>query len=275
MESKLPPVLEELVKNIKKLQQQPSPQWRHEKPTHEDLSILEKESQDGNTFDKLNIRTTLRNDFQSGNAKLTCMVCKYGKVLLLQKKEQGVQIPLETWGRILQAFGGYFRILWFAADVPRILPQRGHLVGPEHVNGGYTFACNSSAIVIYREEEATRVLIHELLHGSCSDLQTTDLVKREANTETWAELFLVAILSKGDMKLARKLWDLQSHWIADQNNELKKHYNVHTSQDYAYRYTVAREHELKELGIALPPVSKKNHVFHTARFTSDKFDDFL
>ena len=270
-----PLVLDELVKNIKKYHQTPLILWRREEPTQEDLMIIEKESRNGNTFDKLNLRTQLRNDYLTGNAKLTCMVCKYGKVLLLQQKSQNVRIPLNTWGRILQMFGGNFRIVWFAADVPRILPERGQSVGPEHVNGGYTYPCSSIAIIIYREEEATRVLIHELLHGSCADPQTSDIVKREANTETWAELILVAVLSKGDMKLAQKLWKIQGLWITEQNYELKTYFHVNTPNDYAYRYTIGRETELKDLGIALPPVPKKHKEFLSARFTSDEFDTFL
>ena len=264
-----------MVKNIKKFQQTPSIRWRLEQPTEEDILILEQESQNGNNFDKLNIRTELRNEYYQGRAKLTCMVCDYGKVLLLQRNAQNVRIPLNTWGRILQAFGGNFRVVWFAADVPRTLPERGNGVGPEHINGGYTIPCSSRAIIVYREEEATRVLIHELLHGSCADPQTTNLVKREANTETWAELIFVAILSKGDMKTAGMLWKLQSQWIVDQNNTLRNDYYVKTSEDYAYRYTLAREVELKALGIPLPPVSKKPFSTSSARFTTDAFDEFL
>lgn len=203
------------------------------------------------------------------------MTCPYGKVLLIQKKDQNVRIPLNTWGRILQAFGGYFRVVWFAADVPRILPSRGETVGAQHINGGYTYPCDNTAIVIYREEEATRVLIHELIHGSCLDHQGATVEEKEANTETWAELFLVAILSKGDLKKADTLWKLQSQWIADQNSELKTYYHVRTMVDYAYRYTVAREKELVLKGIQLPPVSKKRKQFRSARFTTDAFDELL
>lgn len=203
------------------------------------------------------------------------MTCAYGKVLLVQKKEQNVRIPLNTWGRILQAFGGNFRILWFAADVPRILPQRGEPVGPQHINGGYTYPCESTAIVIYREEEATRVLIHELLHGSCLDPEGVSIEEKEASTETWAELFLVAILSNGDKKKAETLWKIQSKWIADQNAELKMYYSVQTPADYAYRYTIARVTELRKKGITLPPVSKKRTEFRSARFTTEEFDELL
>lgn len=203
------------------------------------------------------------------------MVCKYGKVLLLQQKDQDVRIPLNTWGRILQSFGGFFRIIWFAADVPRVLPQRGELVGPQHINGGYTYPCDSTGIVIYRKEEATRVLIHELLHASCLDSADASVEQKEATTETWAEIILVAILSKGDTKKAETLWKLQCQWISDQNSELKTYYNVHTSSDYAYRYTIAREKELKKKGIPLPPASKTNFPFQSARFTTDEFDELL
>lgn len=271
----VPLVLDELVRNIKSLYQTPKILWKVEHPTKEDLQIIEKESVDTNTFDKFNLRTQLWNDYSSGRGKLLCMTCKYGKVLLLQKNEQNVRIPLNTWGRILQAFGGYFRVVWFAADVPRLLPKRGELVGPQHINGGYTYPCDSTAIVIYREEEATRVLLHELLHGSCLDPHGASIEQKEASTETWAELFLVAMLSKGDMKKAEHLWKIQSQWIADQNHELQMYYGVHMTVDYAYRYTVAREKELRQKGIQLPPVSKKRQVIRSARFTSDEFDEML
>lgn len=264
-----------MVRNIKKLHQTPRILWRKEEPTQDDLRVIEKESQNQNAFDRLNLRIELRNDLLSGNARLTCMTCKYGKVLLLQHKDQDVRIPLNTWGRILQAFGGFFRVVWFAADVPRILPKRGEQVGPQHVNGGYTYPCESTAIVIYRKEEATRVLIHELIHGSCLDPLNASVEEKEASTETWAELFLVAILSKGDTKKAETYWKLQSQWISDQNTELKLYYNVHISSEYAYRYTIAREKELKKKGIKLPPASIKRIPFRSARFTTDAFDELL
>ena len=223
----------------------------------------------------MNLRTKLRESFLKGDTKLLCMTCPYGKVLLLQEKQQNVRIPLNTWGRILQAFGGYYRICWFAANVPRILPERGQPVGPEHVNGGYTFPCDSRAIVIYREEEATRVLIHELVHASCLDPQHAEVPMKEAFVETLAELILVAILSKGDIKKAAELWKLQSQWIVDQNHELKMYYHVRTLHDYAARYTIAREWELKKRGVSLPPVSKKRPMFRSARFTTDMFDKEL
>ncbi len=275
MESKVPLQLQELVKNQKKLQQTPVIRWRIEQPTQEDLDILEKESSSENTFDKMNLRTQMRKDFLSGKIKLLCMVCEYGKVLLLQYNTQNVRIPLNTWGRILQVFGGFHRVCWFAADAPRLLPPRGEQVGPEHINGGYTFPCDSTAIVIYREEEATRVLIHELVHATCLDPQGVDVTMKEAFTETLAELILVAVLSKGDMKKAEHLWKLQSQWIADQNYELRVYYSVHSMKDYAARYTIAREWELKKRGIELPPVSKKRFPFRSARFTTDMFDELL
>jgi hypothetical protein len=101
-------------------------------------------------------------------------------------------------------------------------------------------------------EEATRVLLHEVLHAACTDPQNAPLEIKEATTESWAELFLVALCSKGNVEKAKHLWSLQSQWIANQNEKLRKDYTVKAPQDYAWRYTVGREHILSQLRIQLP-----------------------
>jgi hypothetical protein len=125
----------------------------------------------------------------------------------------------------------------------------------ENVNSGYTtrdYTNNDSQIVIYRKEEATRVLVHEILHAACCDPQNAPLEWKEANTETWAELFLIAILSEGSEKEAQRLWAIQSQWIANQNAILRTKYGVQSPEDYAWRYTLGREHILETLKVELP-----------------------
>jgi hypothetical protein len=106
--------------------------------------------------------------------------------------------------------------------------------------------------VIYREEEVARVLIHELLHAACTDNMEDPVELIEAKTETWAELFLVALCSKGSMTEAQRLWAIQSQWISNQNAKLQKEYGVVGPEDYAWRYTVGRELILRSLKIELP-----------------------
>jgi hypothetical protein len=108
--------------------------------------------------------------------------------------------------------------------------------------------------------------MHEVLHAACTDPQGASLEIKEATTETWAELFLVALCSKGDAANAKKLWSIQSQWIADQNAKLKTVYHVRSPRDYAWRYTVGREQVLSDLKVRLP----SPHPFKTAssRLTS-------
>jgi hypothetical protein len=145
-----------------------------------------------------------------------------------------------------------WRVFWFPAHIQRVLPPKGTEVGPQNINGGYCYPCNPHIIVVYRYEEATRVLLHELLHAACTDPVNVSLPIKEATTETWAELFLVALCSKGNKEKAASFWKLQSQWIANQNATLRKDHSVSTIEDYAWRYTLGREEILNRLGVSLP-----------------------
>jgi hypothetical protein len=204
----------------------------------------------------MGLRRNLWNSVDLGTSQIHCKSCSLAKVLWIQPQGSGIEPPWSLWGRIVQWVGPSdqgvpWRIFWFPATIPRMLPLRGHSVGPAHINGGYCYPCNPNVIVVYRLEEATRVLIHELLHAACTDPHASLEIK-EATTETWAELFLVALCSKGNAGEAKRLWRTQSQWIADQNTTLRKYYKVHTPEDYAWRYTLGRERILTQLHIQLP-----------------------
>jgi hypothetical protein len=127
---------------------------------------------------------------------------------------------------------------------------------------------------VYRKEEATRVLIHELLHSACTDDHAKDVEHREAATESWAELFLVALLSKGHMKTAYKLWKIQDHYIQDVNYTVRTFHNVNTEHDYGSRYTIMREEVLSSFGIVLDTkyTPKRSPI---SRFTSPELDRYM
>jgi len=193
----------------------------------------------------------------TGGAKLLCKSCTYAKVCWIQPSRTTLEPPWSEWGRLFQWLGAppegtKWTVFWFPAPTKRLLPPKGQQVGPAHVNGGYCYPCNPHIIVVYRLEEATRVLLHEVLHAACTDPQNAPLEIKEATTETWAELFLVALCSKGNVEKAKHLWRLQSQWIANQNEKLRKDYTVKAPQDYVWRYTVGREHILSQLRIQLP-----------------------
>jgi hypothetical protein len=208
------------------------------------------------------------------NAKdIICYSCKNARILVAEPKDRPLTVPLERWGRIFQWLGkppggSQWRVFWFPAAAKRVFPPHGHPVNKEHINGGYSMPCRHDTIVVYREEEATRVLIHEILHASCCD-PVAPLPIKEANTETWAELFLVALCSGGSQAEAARLWKIQSQWIADQNYLLTQHHKVLSLNEYAWRYTVGRAQILYSLNIELPkarPPAKG--IMDSGRFTS-------
>lgn len=275
----LPLVLQEIVHNIKKQYESlPEVSWIHEAPTLEDISILEREAFSQSPFDKINFRKEMWSQFQDGKAELLCKACPYGKVLIIMMKGANLNISWQLWGRIFQGFQTPMttRVCWFAHPQARTLPEKGISVSAEHVNGGYTMPCRTDAIVIYRLEEATRVLIHELLHASCTDNNEFSVEFMEAKTETYAELFLIGYASHGSMSLAKKLWSEQSKWIQELNTTLQENHGVRTLAQYSARYTLARIDELRALGISVPTRRLKNKTrSSSSRFTTDKLDVYL
>jgi hypothetical protein len=209
-------------------------------------------------FDPLRLRTTLWAQAEAGAATILCKSCSTARVIWIQPKGSRVEPDWDLWGRLLQWSGSpgagvKWRVFWIPADVNRELPPPGTPVGAEHLNGGYCYPCSPHVIMIYRKEEAARVLAHELLHAACTDPPGAPLPIKEATTETWAELLLVAVCSKGSSSEAKRLWKTQASWIASQNTLLETYYGVSSPNDYAWRYTVGRGLILTTLKISLPP----------------------
>lgn len=269
----LPLVLKTLVNEVKSLQRLHPLKWVPDKPSPEELKVFQTEAHSDSMFDPLNLRRNLWKQTEEQKATILCKSCSYAKVLWIKPHGSQIEPPWEDWARIFQWVGPAgdasqglkWTVYWFPAHIKRVLPPVGHEVGPANINGGYCFPCNPLSIVVYRFEEATRVLLHEVLHAACTDPPNAPLPWKEATTETWAELFLVAFCSKGNEQLAKQYWALQSEWIANQNYKLQKQYNVHTPNDYAWRYTVGREQVLQQLGIMLP--KEKQEVSDSSRLT--------
>ena len=276
----LPPVLETLVDHVGRRTSGKPLVWVEDQPTEEDLNHVFTEANQPSQFDPLKLRATMFNRLGSaqpgrslmkevkiGSARLLCYRCELGKVIAIV--EPGTVVPLEEWGRVFQAFGphkaakpwrlhpqrlGGWRIVWFANPTPRMFPEDGSAPTPAHLNGGYTYPCRPDTVVIYRKEEATRVLIHELLHAACTDNMADSEPIREALTETWAELFLVALRARGSRRRVATLWRAQAQRIADQEAVLTAR-GVLGPGDFAWRYTVGRRPVLTALGIKLPEPS--------------------
>jgi hypothetical protein len=283
-------VLEILTEEVKKLYEVPVYQWTDGTVTENDRKILKEEAEKESPFDKLNLKRNLYNSLNNGNANIIVKETSAARVVILRENTSQHNYPWETWARVFQWFGNpkdnkIWQVYLYSSDVKRILPSKGEVVGPEHLNGGYTYSCSPDCIVIYRYEEATRVLIHELLHAACTDDNNKSVEFKEAATETWAELFLVTLLSKGYIKKTNNsknakvedayyIWNIQDHYIQDLNHTLKTLYNVKTPQDYASRYTTLREDVFKQFGIQLDPKYSPK-VIESSRFTSAELDKYL
>ena len=254
-----------------------------------ELAAAEREATTGAQFDREGLKRGVWEAWRASKAQLRCwalggaaseaplarIVCFLPGTAAVASQAAS-QIPFELWTRIFTWFGpaadgGPWRVTWFASPTVRNFPGVGQDLGPEHVNGGYTRPCSSEGIFIYRAEEVTRVLIHELLHAACLDEVGAGwtIPLREAQIEVWAELILVALLSRGSAAAAKRLWAAQAQWVADTNWKARAQHGTHDLSDYAWRYLCGREQMYARLGIALPAARPAA----AARMTSTRFTD--
>ena len=270
----LPPVLKTVHQQITKtLKESPRLVWINDQPTKDDLDHITKEGSEVSEFDPEYLRKEMLDALQSNKATLITRTSRIAKVLAIVYPDQESQIPWDLFGKIFTAFGENkpnWRLVWFAHPKLRSLPENNAEVSAKHMNGGYAYPCQPATIVLYRWEEAPRVLIHELLHAACTDSPHDSLELKEAKTETWAEIFLTGILSAGKPKLFKELWKIQRQWIADQEYVLTHDHGVRGPRDYAWRYTIARRFVLKEFGCDLPLASAgaRDNLTGSMRFTS-------
>lgn len=248
--------------------------WVHDQPTQDDLDHIMREGSSGSEFDSKNLRNEVLRDLQAKRAELVTKTCRLGKVLAVVYPDQAARIPWDIFGKIFAAFGPShgktWRFVWFANKKPRILPAFMEKPGAGHMNGGYVYPCDPSAVVVYREEEVARVLVHELLHAACTDAKDDMIELVEAKTETWAEIFLIAILSAGKPRVFSQLWKIQAQWIADQEYVLRNDHGVQDPTDYAWRYTLGRRFVLEGFGLRVPGPSAdpRANIGGSMRFTS-------
>jgi hypothetical protein len=127
--------------------------------------------------------------------------------------------------------------------------------------------CDPQTIVVYRKEEVTRVLIHELFHASCSDPYTKDTPQIEADTEAWAELFLCGMKAKGQLQPWIRHMREQICWAVRQAAPVQSKYGVRSPNDYAWRYLIGRILVWRRLGIHVPDLPNGFKPVHSLRFT--------
>jgi hypothetical protein len=266
-------VLETLCDEIRKIKPK---KWIDDSINDKDISTLRSEAAEGNQFDPLNLKKKMFEAYENGKAKVIVKRCECARVVILQENDSQ-QFPWSTWSRIFQWFGKPNSTVWqiylYASPQNRTLPESGP-IGPAELNGGYTFPCSPDCIVIYRYEECTRVLVHELLHAACTDEHSKAVEQKEAATEAWAELFLIAVLAKGDSKKANMLWGIQDHYIQDLNYTVSTFHNVNSVNDYGSRYTTLRTDVFKQFSVKMDEAYTPKRI-HISRFTSPDLDTYL
>jgi len=235
-----------LLDRVQKEFSQPEIIWENTEVDSKDLQFLKDECYKDSEFDPINKRKMMFDLMISGKLFVIVGKCKYGQVMaIFETIDQIDEMPWDLWGRILRMFSEPlrkpFKIFFLASRALREFPLGNEPITPENINGGYTYRCNPETVIIYRAEDATRVLIHELQHSCCLDKAENGVDIVEAETEAWAELFYVAILSQGKKYIFKDLLQRQSEWIIKQNKKVKKHMANPDSMEFPWRYTIGKE----------------------------------
>ena len=250
------------------------PVWKTSRMVLTDRTFLEKECNNSSEFDPFGWRKQMFDMYLNGKAVVEVRECAYGRVVALglRSAEDTLQnIPWGLWGRILRLYcqTKKAKIFFFASPYLRTIPSGTKPLGPENINGGYTYHCNMETIFIYRAEDATRVLIHELQHASCLDHMEQGVDMVEAETEAWAELLYAGLLSQGKKPLFHELVKKQADWMQAQNAVVKRH--IHHERQFPWRYTVGKEEVWERWGLLQRNKNASHasqlHSMHSLRLT--------
>jgi hypothetical protein len=236
------PWVDVMLENIKEEYKKHSLRYKITGPSKEDLayirSVLSKPS--GFESDKF-IREVLEADPEIKKVSVE----DESTLLLVDCNE----IDLEEWVRSIRLLSkDPIRVVVFGHKAKRMMPDKGGIIEKKHVNGGYTIPCDGKSIIIYREEEALRVFIHELLHASCTDPKIA-IPLLEAETEAWAEIVLCGLMAKGQKGRWEVCMKKQIQYAIEQANTVMKDHVVRSEADYAWRYIVGRIDVWRKLGI--------------------------
>lgn len=237
-----------LLQKIKQEYTQPFPEWNYKRKIPAvKWRWIQEECRKSSDFDTLRLRQQLL-EKANHNENVFYASCEYGSVIMITDNKISVMdVPWELWGRIFRLFYKTkpITVYLLAHSSTRTFPSlTSHPIRPENINGGYTYPCRPDTIVIYRAEDATRVLIHELQHALCLDDHTQGVDEIEAKTEAWAELIYTALLSKGNKKEWERLWSRQLSWIQQQNAKIKQYMKF--PQDFPWRYTLGKEQVIRQ-----------------------------
>jgi hypothetical protein len=220
------------------------------------VHFLRNECNKESEFDPLSIRKKMIDGMDRGELKITIARCMYGQVMVVyDKKTTERDIPWGLWGRILRMYsekGMTFKIFVLANSKKREFPvSEKKVIRAENINGGYTYHCNPETVMIYRIEDATRVLLHELMHSCCLDNMENGVDRVEAETEAWAELMYIGCLSEGKEDIFYELLERQSCWMIEQNEKVRRYMKDPSSKEFPWRYTIGKEEIWEKWGILI------------------------
>jgi hypothetical protein len=249
------------------------PRWsRGQSLTASEEAYLRKECTTESEFDPHNRRRIMYQNMIHGTATVIKAVCPYGTVIaILEYPKQDEDIPWDLWARILRMYteDGHppFTVYLLASTHLRTFPSGKQAITPHNINGGYTYPCNRQTIIIYRAEDATRVLLHELMHSCCLDNHKLGVDRVEAETEAWAELMYVGLLSQGKEREFSTLLHMQSDWMIKQDAIVKKHMQNPMSMEFPWRYTIGKEELWRKWNILQESPLARVSVGHSLRLT--------
>ena len=277
-----------LLETIREEFKHPPPPFQLVPLEQSDLAFLHRECNQDSEFDPTNKRRAMYENLVEGKVPAVIAKCAYGQiaaVLDTAEQEQSKEIPWDLWARILRLYTEPkkkqktqkpFKVYFLANPNKRQFPPGKKAITPENINGGYTYPCERDTILIYRAEDATRVLLHELMHSCCLDHHELGVDQVEAETEAWAELVYIALLSEGDPVVFRELLSRQSQWMVAQNEEVIQHMKRKPSskgpkingsegdKEFPWRYTLGKEEVWRRWGLipseAMNSSSSSNHT---------------
>lgn len=236
-----------------------APKWEKADISTEELDTLRKECITPSVHDPHQLRLKMWNAMEKDDAYTIAISCPYGKLIAaFERFEQMDELPLELWGRIMRLFTDRkdnrdkpYRVYFMANSMLRKMSgEKGQAIGPGDINGGYTYPCDHDMIFIYRAEDATRVLIHELFHSSCTD-KSSDVDILESETEAWAELFYCGFISAGSIHVLRDWVARQSNYMNLQNRAIVKQMGdiAMSERAFPWRYTLGKQIVWERWGI--------------------------
>jgi hypothetical protein len=206
--------------------------------TAHDVSLINEKATEPSSFDGDNFRS------MAGGLKKYMLS---GSTLYV--KGAASMATIKDMADILATAEHPYTVFWFAHPGRRQFPTAGKPVDAKHINGGYCMSCKPDTIVIYREEDALRVLIHEMQHASCLDNYKHSLPVIEAECEAWAEIFYSMFMARKHGLQPETAWRIQLAWSLSQNRRLREKHGVNSPAAYAWRYTVGKENVWRKYGL--------------------------